>query len=47
MEPIRYLDAPPVGCPRCQRGVMVVLSGTNGDMYTCARACGQRYWVDR
>ena len=46
-DPVRYLNRPPVGCPRCGRGVMVVLSAANGDMYTCANACGQRYWVDR
>lgn len=46
-DPIRYLEVPPVGCPRCQHGIIVVLSGTNGVMYTCANACGQRYWVDR
>ena len=44
---VRYLERPPVGCPRCGRGVMVVMRGSNGDMYTCANACGQRYWVDR
>ena len=35
-------------CPTCERGALWGMADPKGygSMLTCARGCGQRYWID-